>query len=73
MAKAFGALGLNTKDSNTDVKHILKEVGRQEVYYSALRTTILEELGNWENKKMRLVMGEPEYVRIPNVGERFAS
>lgn len=70
-AKAFGAPGLNTKDSNADAKGILKDVGRREVRYGAMRIPISEELGDEAKERMRLVMGEPELVRSPNAEERF--
>lgn len=70
-AKAFVAPGLNTEDSNSDTKGILKDVGRREVRYGAMRTLISEELGDEAKERLRLVMGEPELVRRPNAGESF--
>lgn len=70
-AKAFGAPGFNTEDSNADAKGILKDVGSREVRYGAMRTTISEELGDEAKERIRLIMGEPQLVRSPNAGERF--
>ncbi|KAL8749203.1 MAG: hypothetical protein Q9184_006900 [Pyrenodesmia sp. 2 TL-2023] len=60
-AKAFGAPGLRTRDSNARVQDILREAGDRGVRYGVTTTT----------EGTRLMMGEPSYVRSPNAGERF--
>lgn len=70
-AKAFGAPGLDTKDSNVDVQAILKEVGEREVRYGAMMTSKLEEPDDEAKESMRLIIGEPERVRSPKAEERF--
>ncbi|KAL8924537.1 MAG: hypothetical protein Q9208_004012 [Pyrenodesmia sp. 3 TL-2023] len=60
-AKAFGAPGLRTNDSNARVQDILREAGDRGVRYGVMTTT----------EGTRLMMGEPSRLRSPNAGERF--
>ncbi|KAL8787562.1 MAG: hypothetical protein Q9213_002124 [Squamulea squamosa] len=67
VAKAFGAPGLHTVDSNADAKRILKEIGDREIRYGVMVTA------DRFNERARLTMGEPERTRMPNAGEKFTN
>lgn len=72
-AKAFGAPGLNTADSNADAQAILKDIGNRGTRYGVMTTAMPERMSGYARERRFLVVGEPERVRSPQVGETFVS
>lgn len=72
-AKAFGASGFRTRDSNAEGKAILKTIGRHGVRYGASMQVTPERASNGLKPRLILLSGAPEQARNPNAGEIFVS
>lgn len=71
-AKAFGAPGLVTKDSNADAQAILKAIGKHEDLYGASSKIRPRRDSDVLEQRSLLAIGDPEHIRRPNDGETFA-
>ena len=72
LARAFGAPSLESHDSNSNAKTLLKDVGRQEVRYGASTSTTAADASDDRQSRSQLVMSRPDLVRSPKVGEIFS-
>ena len=76
--KAFGALKLSSKDSNSTARELVQEIGRRPLRYGTttradgVRVANFEDLSTYGHApQLKLEMRDPEYVRMPAAGEVF--
>ena len=67
-AKAFGAPGLSTRDSNAEAKAILKTIRGHEVPYGASMQATPERASDGLKPRPILHMGDAKHARNPNAG-----